>query len=288
MPTLTLAGSGTVTQAAVDYFSALGRWADWMEATGYAAKTQAGYLACLSRAGAIRRKDPRYFTEDDVMAVVASFAGKGPAKGRMVRSLRCFFTWAEDGELLVNPARRLKVPREKYPPAPALSPEHLTRVLIAATFVDPRAPWALLLAYATGGRAASLCAVTPEDVRGDTLVFRVAKGNDPYAVPLGPCGREAVAELLKLMDYKPPNATSRRRTLLGVGPGRFWQWASRAGDLAELHAWPHLFRHTFCTVVAHSPAGDPDVVRRLMNWKDLSQYPRYVAADDERMRAAAL
>jgi hypothetical protein len=77
---------------------------------------------------------------------------------------------------------------------------------------DPkqRAP---LLAYATGGRAASLCAVTPEDVRGSTGSACLGQG----------------------IDFEQP------------------------GDLAES---PHV------------------------NWKDLSRYPRYVAADDGRMRAA--
>src|SRR6185369_14152159 len=102
-------------------------------------------------------------------------------------------------------------------PAPFLEEEEVARLAIAAALHRPedrRRPWGILLAYTTGARVESLCAVLPEDVRGGTISFRVAKGDKPYRNPLGPVGQVAADELLALRDYAPSRAGQRRDTLL--------------------------------------------------------------------------
>jgi len=74
-------------------------------------------------------------------------------------------------------------------------------------------------------------------------------------------------------------------TLIGVGAERFRQWVHAAEQDAGLgRVWPHLLRHAASTRVARST--DPETWRRFMNHADLSQWPRYVAGTDERLRQA--
>lgn len=271
--------------AGPDPFAVIARWADSLAASDHDPKTIRLYVSYVARAGVLARKDPRSFSADDVDTVLASYPSKGPAKGNMARAIRSFYGWAEDRELLVNPARHVKIKAPKVPPeVPALEEEELTRLLIAATQIDPRAPWTILLAYATGARLGSLAAARPEDVRGDRILWRDAKNDDAYSSPLGRLGREAVDELLKLGGYVPTRGI-RRDTLIGVGEGQIWNWVHRAGELAELHTWPHLLRHTFATHLIERGV-DVRTWQVLMNHKDLSQLPRYVARNDERAMAA--
>jgi len=74
-------------------------------------------------------------------------------------------------------------------------------------------------------------------------------------------------------------------TLLGVGAERFRQWVHAAEQEAGLgRVWPHLLRHAASTRVARR--ADPETWRRFMNHADLSQWARYVAGTDERVRRA--
>src|SRR5574337_1113890 len=190
---------------------------------------------------------------------------------------------------MLDPTRRLKIPREKLTDAPTLSPPELEAVLAAADLVDPRARPALAFAYYTGGRAGSLCAVRDEDVRADgdgvTWVhFRETKGDRPYRVPVTcPEGLEAIAELRRLRDYVPLRGR-RRDTLIGVGRSRFEQWAKAAGRRAAVSVqgkgvWPHLLRHTFATELAEA---DDYTFALLMNHRDASQRRRYAGPKDQR------
>lgn len=273
--------------ATPDFFEVLGRFQDFLIAGDHEPKTIASYSDYIARAGRIARKDPRSFTPDDVDAVLASYSDRGPAMGQMKRAMRCFYRWAEDRELLVNPARHVKIHNRRPTGNPDLTDAEIARVLIAATTIgDDRAPWALMLAFATGARLASLVGVRACDVRGELIHFRIAKGRRPYSVPLGPMGRQAIAELLALSTYTPARSNGRRDTLLGVGEGRFWQWVHLSSEASGIHVWPHLFRHAAATRWARTT--DPKTWMALGNWSDLSQYDRYVARDEARLRAAAL
>jgi site-specific recombinase XerD len=215
-------------------------------------------------------------TEDDVVAYLADLPAKGALRGMVLRALRSYYGFAEDREWCVSPVGRLRPKREKYGPAPSLSDDELTRLVIAAAARSERRAWILLLLYATGARADSLCQVRREDVQGGAIHFRVAKGDRPYSVPLGHVGREATAALLE--DPRPGGF------LIGIQYGRLYEIVRQAGRDSGVHVWPHLLRHTFSTKVAR--ATDPRTWQELMNHADLSQFRRYVATDEERTRAA--
>ncbi len=271
-------------------FGLIRRWQQFLEVSGRAGEnTRRQYRRYLLSFLADVLKDPREVTEDDVVSYLAGLDGRGHMRGMTIRALRSFYAWAEDRGLCQSPVRRLRVPPRKYGPAPALSPSELERVLAAAgQLPDPRARPALELMYATGARISSLCAVMPEDVDLDRrrIVFRVAKGGQPYAVPLGPRGLRAAHELLELRDWKPRNVRARRPTLLGVGPFVVWRWCKAAGERTGLRVHPHLLRHTFATRLAEDPRVDVRTWVELMNHRDASLLRRYAAASEERMRRA--
>ena len=256
-------------------FEAVRRWQDYLVATGASESTRRQYRYHLIHFLADTLTDLGSITEDDVVSYLAQLPAKGHMRGQMLRALKSYYAWAEGRELALNPTRRLRIRPPKYGPAPSLSEEELRRLLEAARRRDPRRAWAIQFAYATGARLGSLCAVKPEDVRDGHVVFRVAKGERPYAVPLGALGREAADALLA---YGSP-------TLIGVGPGAFWHWVHQASVESGVRAWPHLLRHTFATRLLQSGV-DVRTVQELLNHSDLSQIPRYTAVTDERKRAA--
>lgn len=204
---------------------------------------------------------------------------QGSKRGDALRALRAFFAWAVvEGEVDRDPAAHIPIPRPKVAPAPDLSDGDLRRLLRAAFRREPRRGWAILLCYVTGARVGSLVAARlcdvhlGEDARLDLLE---AKGGKPYSVPLERAGVIAAGHLL-------PSTNGR---LIGVGAERFRQWVHAAEQEAGLgRVWPHLLRHAASTRVARS--SDPETWRRFMNHADLSQWARYVAGTDERVRRA--
>lgn len=278
-----------------DIFEVLGEWSDYLEAAGLAPRTIGSYAAALTAAARSRRLDPRDFTERDLVAVLGTYPAKGGTRGMLLRAAHSFYDWAVDpeiGEVPVNPARRMAVPRPKAGPAPRLSREELERIWKAAEDIDPRARPTLVLLYFTGARVGSFCEVTPADVRFDregkpSISLRVTKGSKPYAVPVeAPEAVDALVELVRLRGWKPKMAAGRRETLVGVGTTSVWNWVSKAGEAAGVKAYPHLLRHSFASDLAEDPNVAVGEWVALMNHSDASQFNRYVAPSDPRKRQA--
>jgi integrase/recombinase XerD len=204
---------------------------------------------------------------------------QGSKRGDAIRALRAFFAWAVvEGEVDRDPAAHIPVPRPRTGPAPDLSDDDLRRLLRAAFRREPRRGWAILLCYVTGARVGSLVKVRPCDIHlgpDPRIDLLEVKGGKPYSVPLERAGVIAARHLL----------ASANGRLVGVGAERFRQWVHAAEQEAGLgRVWPHLLRHAASTRVARS--SDPETWRRFMNHADLSQWARYVAGTDERVRAA--
>jgi integrase len=209
---------------------------------------------------------------------------QGSKRGDAIRALRAFFAWAVvESEVDRNPAGHIPIPRPRIGPAPDLSDKDLRKLLSAAFRREPRRGWAILLCYVTGARVGSLVKVRPCDVHlgpDARIDLLEAKGGKPYSVPLERAGVIAAGHLLR--ESRIMNHESH---LIGVGAERFRQWVHAAEQEAGLgRVWPHLLRHAASTRVARS--SDPETWRRFMNHADLSQWSRYVAGTDERVRAA--
>jgi integrase len=239
--------------------------------------------------------DPRDFSERDVVQVAQSYPTKGGGRAMSIRAMRSFFEWASDidvAEMLLNPARRITVPRPKLGPAARLSQEELEAVWEAAQDIDRRAQPTLVLLYHTGARVGSMCGVRPEHIRFDrhgepSIYFAVAKGDFPYELPIAsPEAVDALISLIDLYRWKPKMAQSRRDTLVGVGEGTVWKWVSEAGRRAGVHAFPHLLRHSMLSDMAADPQVDQRTLIEAANWRDGSQIRRYAAPSEPRIRSA--
>jgi site-specific recombinase XerD len=269
----------------LDGFPALfAAFAAFMVASGLAERTRHKYryeLLCFVCDWCyLAGIEPHRVSEQDLTRYIVSLPAQGSKRGDAARALKAFYSWLDGRERIGDPSVELKIPRARSTPAPELT-EEATRSLLAAAFhQEQRRGWSMMLALETGARVSSLVAVRREDVHledasGAWIWFREAKGSRPYAVPLSARGRAAARHLLD----------GGLDPIVGVGAARFRQWVHAAEEAAHLdRVWPHLLRHTFASKVARS--GDVEAWRRLMNHADLSQWPRYVRASDERLRAA--
>lgn len=244
-------------------------------------------------------RDPFAVTEDDVVAYLHEIPAQGQKRTLLIKTLRSFYGWlaerdGPDGRPLIvrNPMRHIRpVKIRDRRDAPSLSPDQLELVLACAERVDPRARWAMQLQYATACRAGSLVALVPSDLeqtpKGPKLHFREAKGDLPYTVVLGTKAQEAWCELIALIDYKPPTATGRRPTIVGVGYTQYENWVKRAEALSGVAVRSHLLRHTALTRMAEDPSVDVRTIMEFANWQDPSQFRRYAKARDQGLRYAA-
>lgn len=234
-------------------------------------------------------------TREDVEEWLLSLRRQGRGFPEAARALKAFYRWAQDaGVRADNPAAHVKLPRTKLTPAPDLSAEDL-RALLRAAFrhrsarwgPDPRRGWAIMLLFKTGARISSFCAIRPEDLHLEASPPYVwlahTKGDRPYKAFLDRAGVIAARHLLREHAANP--RPRRSDTLLGVGPAQVRNWLHAAEQVAGLpRVWPHLLRHAFSNRVARR--GDIEAWRRAMNHADLSQWPRYVDADAERVAEA--
>ena len=264
-------------------FSEVRQWSDFLLVCQFSPTTVRSYRRAVVTFFADTLLAPDEVTEADVVNYLARDpltgerrSPKGPAAGMMLRALRSFFGLRARRTGDPNPVESLAPKRPKYGPAPSLSEDDLIRLVIAAAWRSPRRGWTMLLLYATGIRLGSACGIRPEDVRDGLLRIRVAKGDRPYGIDLGPIGRAAAQELLK---------TATPTSLIGAGEGRVWEWIHQASLDSGVPAHPHLFRHTWAT--RHIELGtDVRTLQELGNWADLSQIPRYTWVRDDRKRAA--
>lgn len=264
------------------WFRAVARWRDFLEASEMSPVTVSGYRYHLLRFFADTLVPPEAVTEDDVARYLSSIRQEGKGVQQTLRALKSFYGWAtRRGVYPVDPASAFRFKEPKRPPPIALSPNEIQQVLAAAKGRHPKRAWTIVLGLETGARIGSLAGVTPDDAgrqAGELIHFRIAKGNRPYAVPLSPAGARAVRELLPYSNG----------TLVGVKKGSIWAWyheAAVAVGLPPRKLRAHIMRDTFATALLMRGV-DVRTVQELLNHADLSQIHRYVAVTDARRREA--
>ncbi len=269
-------------------FEVIRDWQTFLEISGTASpRTRASYRYALVRFLADTLLDLRDVGEPEILQHLGTLNPRGSTRGDQLRALKSFFRWAVERRVVAeDPTRRLRIGRSRGGRVASLSPDELGRLLDAAAAREPRRAWALMFVYGTGARVGSACEVRPEDVRDGRVHFRVAKNDRPYDVPLEGIAADAVGRLLELARGRTVKANAPYADrLIGVRPERFRQWVAQAERDSGVRAWPHLLRHTFATRV-YEATRDPMLVAELLNHRDLSQIPRYVAVDEEAKRAA--
>lgn len=254
-------------------------WTDYLEATDHRPKTIRAYRYWILRFSADTLIDPWEATEDDLVTYLASQPKNGSSRSCVLRAFKSYWSWAAP-RAGRDPTERLHIRRPSSPKAPHIPPEVFRDILREAFHRAPRRGWTLLLLFSTGIRIGSLVALRASDVNlaDGVLWVREAKGGRSYEVPLVRLSLSAARWLVQ--------DAAERETLVGVGQEQVRNWLREARLSAGVpdRVWPHLLRHSFATELAR--VTDPETWRVAMNHADLSNFPRYVHTDAERIRQA--
>lgn len=231
---------------------------------------------------------------------------------RRTSSLRTFFAWAEDEELISqNPALKLTTPKKEKHLPDVLSQAHihqLNTTLIKALTEDPTNPRLLRLnatlevLYATGLRISELCNLDLTSVDRTNLTVRViGKGNKERIIPLGQPALKALnrwvskgrPQWLQPAHPETGQAPAPQLALL-IGPrGKRANPRQIRHDLtlllSTLHdttaTGAHVFRHTAAT---HMVDGGADIraVQEFLGHSSLATTQVYTHVSVERLAAA--
>lgn len=266
-----------------------------------------------------RRHGTTHLTDLDLQTLrgwLATHHHRQAAKSSMARrtsSLKTFFTWAEEEELVkTNPALKLLSPKKDQHLPPVLSAEQMQELISTvarALETDPANPRLLRLAavlellYATGIRISELTGLDLSSVDRTHLTVRVVgKGNKERVVPFG---APAMAALNRWVIRGRPTwlpstestGTSLDRPLqpaLFIGPrgGRANPRQIRTDLTTLLGILPdseatgaHVFRHTAAT---HLVDGGADIraVQELLGHSSLATTQVYTHVSVDRLTQA--
>jgi integrase/recombinase XerD len=212
-------------------------------------------------------------------------------------AVRAFFAFlSREGELLVDPARQLQLPkRRKSLPQALLTPREAVRLLES---IDTSAPLGLRdraiveVLYATGIRASELCALSLADFDpSGTLTVRAGKGNKDRVVPLGPIASAVLSDYIargreKLLGGKAASEifVSRRGRPLHRGnlPAVVARAARHAGIKKPIR--PHRLRHACAT---HMLKGGADIrhIQKLLGHASLATTEIYTRVEISDLQA---
>lgn len=266
-------------EALAAWWTTLDQWNDWL-VTNKTVATAEEYESALLRFFRRSRTIPDTLTEEQVTRYLRSINPKGHAAQLYLRALKSYYRWAvRRGVHVENPVADIPYKSPKYPPVVSFSKAEFDAIVAAARARSDRRAWALTLLLETGARIGSLADVGPADVgrhTGDLIVFRTAKGDRPYALPLSRPGAEAVRNLLADQGKRV------RPTLLGVHKVTLWRWFHDAATDAGMppgKRHPHLARHTAATNL-YRRTKDPLLVKKFLNHADLSTIHRYADVTD--------
>lgn len=207
-------------------------------------------------------------------------------------AVRAFFGFlSQEGELLINPARQLQLPkRRKSLPQALLTPReavHLLESIDTSTPLGLRDRAIIEVLYATGIRASELCALwlVDFDPGSGTLTVRAGKGNKDRVVPLGPIASAVLSDYIaqaraRLLGRKAACEifVSKRGRALHRGnlPAVVARAARHAGITKPIR--PHRLRHACAT---HMLKGGADIrhIQKLLGHASLATTEIYTRVE---------
>lgn len=206
---------------------------------------------------------------------------KRPATiARAAASIKAFCRYLEqNGEILQNPAERLRAPRVEKGIPHILTPEEVVRLLRQPEGNTPKAirDRAMLeLLYATGIRVSELTELRAEDVNLTMEYLLCSQGARERVVPFGAMAKRSLVEYFEKARpilVKDPACMYLFTNLSGQKMSRqgFWklirQYAAAAG--IEGRITPHTLRHSFAAHLVNNGA-DLYAVQEMMGYADLS------------------
>lgn len=213
-------------------------------------------------------------------------------------AVRAFFGFlAREGELLINPARQLQLPKiRKALPQALLTPKEALHLLDS---IDTSMPMGLRdraiieVLYTTGMRSAELCALSliDFDPGAGTLTVRAGKGNKDRVVPLGPIASAALGDYIvkgrmKLLGRKTASQIFVSKRGLPLHRGNLPAVVARAARHAGIKKpiRPHRLRHACAT---HMLKGGADIrhIQKLLGHASLASTEIYTRVEISDLQA---
>lgn len=259
---------------------AYGEWREFLRASysphTVRSYTQATFLYFRDGPG----KEYNEHTTADIDAWLATFPYRSTTRRTYYQALKSFFGYCrKTGILDHDPTAAVRAPAVTVKVPEALTVEEMRDLVQAARRKGGMRPWCILLLFHTGLRLHETCALRWEDVRGDKLRVREAKGGKERYVPITPEVREV---LDRLHEFSGPTGRIIPRAERTV-----WGWVHDAGKEAGIPGvHPHLLRSTTATVMLDSGAGIHQVAR-LLGHGSIKTTQKYAAVSDRGVREAA-
>lgn len=205
----------------------------------------------------------------------------------MVCSVRAFLAWCVEDELLdANPARRLRVMKDRPAPKPFTDEELAALWRVVARLPGARgARYRALVAFLvdTGARAGEVCALRPENIDWTSRMALVRGKTGEHMVAFGP---RATALLRRWSLLRSPTCPSFFQTSRSATwtPNGLLHLVKRLGERAGvLNAHPHRFRATFATRMCAT--GNLFAVQAQLGHTTLDMTRRYAAVSGATIRA---
>ena len=200
---------------------------------------------------------------------------------RYIASLSSALTFASKdlGWITINPCLNLKKLKENPGRDRILTPDEITRLLIAAR--ASRSPYLyciILIALTTGARQGEILNLKWIDIDFDNhlALLKQTKNGRPRSIPLVPA---VLAELQHLYQARNPRKSLvfASHTAFGrIDIKKAWQGALKTADITNFRA--HDMRHTFATLAARQGASNLELAT-AMGHRTLEMLQRYTHLD---------
>lgn len=228
-----------------------------------------------------------------IRSYLVSLQERGLKSGTIIgatRALRAFFSFAvAEGMIRTSPMTTIPNPKTARRILPALSPDDVRKLLIAAREVRDRA--IILFLLDTGLRAAELAKLDGGDIdlRSGAVRVREGKGRKDRMVYLGSGSRRALLSYYNADGWPDADeavfrATRTGKRLKDSGVRQMLDWtAAAAGVTAE--CTPHTFRRTFALECLRGGM-NIHALARLMGHADIQVLRHYLALVESDLKAA--
>ena len=240
---------------------------------------------------------------DDLREVISLWHQRGLSArsvARRLSAIRQFMGWAVDDQIRSdNPCRWIDNPSLPAPLPKSLSEDEVTKLLAAATAMQPaalssRAVAMLEILYATGLRVSELVHLQVSQFRRkpDSIIV-VGKGGRERLVPLGKAAKHAAADWLELRDatagyllsdYMFPgnSATANGGAMTRQQFAQLLKSIAVQAQIDPRRVTPHKIRHSFATHMLNRGA-DLRSLQTMLGHADIATTQIYTSSRPDRL-----
>ena len=240
---------------------------------------------------------------DDLREVISLWHQRGLSArsvARRLSAIRQFMGWAVDDQIRSdNPCRWIDNPSLPAPLPKSLSEDEVTKLLAAATAMQPaalsfRAVAMLEILYATGLRVSELVHLKVSQFRRQPdFILVVGKGGRERLVPLGLAAKRAAANWLELRDASPyyllsdymfpsVSATADGAAMTRQQFAQLLKTIAAAAQIDPHRVTPHKIRHSFATHMLNRGA-DLRSLQTMLGHSDIATTQIYTSSRPDRL-----